>query len=193
MIDVVGYFGLALVLARLPTLLALWCRASLTTLCMVWLITAVIVLMPWKGMSVVYFVRGVLGDLSMATLTYLVLVYYQLLVKGIRHQPSWKLSLVLVVLLGTLYASTTGYLEYDLYSWGYQPQVLLVLAFALMAWAWQVNRLLALAWLTGVIAFVLGFSSSVNFWDALFDPYLFLGSVFVPPSLPGRGVRGEGL
>ncbi len=184
MTDVLGNFGLALLLASLPTQLARCYRASVTTMSLIWLATAVLVLLPWHGLSFVYFVRGVLGDPSIATIIYLILVYYRLLVQGEYHRPSWKLSLVLVLLLGTLYASTTGYLEYDLYAWGYQPQVVLVLAFVLMAWAWQVNRLLALAWLTGVLAFALGFTPSVNFWDALFDPYLFLGSLLVMCSAP---------
>jgi hypothetical protein len=184
MTDIIGYFGLALLLASLPTQLARWCRASVTTLRWIWLATAVLVLLPWQGMSLVYFMRGVLGDPSIATITYLILVYYRLLVQGEYHRPSWKPSLVLVLILGTLYASTTGYLEYDLYSWGYQPQVLLVLAFVLMVLAWHVNRLLAFAWLAGTIAFALGITPSVNFWDALFDPYLFLGSLLVMCSAP---------
>jgi hypothetical protein len=154
------------------------------TMSLIWIATAVLVLLPWQGLSLVYFMRGVLGDPSFATITYLILVYYRLLVQGEYHRPSWKLSLVLVLILGTLYASTTGYLEYDLYSWGYQPQLLLVLASILMALAWQVNRLLAFAWLTGTIAFALGITPSVNFWDALFDPYLFLGSLLVMCSAP---------
>lgn len=182
--DVLGYFGLAILLASVPTQLARWCRASVWTMYWTWTIAVILVLLPWRGISLAYFVRGVLGDPSIATITYLILVYYRLLVLGEYHRPSWKLSLVLVLLLGTLYASTTGYLEYDLYGWGYQPQVLLVLVFLLMAWAWQVNRLLALAWLTGTIAFALGFTPSVNFWDALFDPYLFLGSLLVMCSAP---------
>lgn len=184
MTDIVGYFGLALLFASLPTQLARWYRLSMTTISLIWLATTVLVLLPWQGMSLVYFIRGVLGDPSIATIIYLALVYYRLLVQGEYHRPSWKLSLVLVLIFGTLYASTTGYLEYDLYQWGYQPQVLLVLAFVLMAWAWHVNRLLAIAWLAGTLAFALGFTSSVNFWDALFDPYLFLGSLLVMCSAP---------
>ena len=187
MTDIVGYFGLAILLASLPAQLARWCRASVTTMSLIWLATALLVLLPWQGMSLVYFMRGVLGDPSIATITYVILVYYRLLVQGECNRPSWKLSLVLVLMLGTLYASTTGYLEYDLYhlyQWGYHPQVLLVLAFVLMAWAWHVNRLIALAWLTGTLAFALGITPSVNFWDALFDPYLFLGSLLVMCSAP---------
>lgn len=122
--------------------------------------------------------RGVMGDPSL-TLTLLLLLktlhpwWPQLRADSTR--PSRKLAMLLLVLGGALYASALGWLDYDLYALGYQPQLLLLLLAAgllllhrrqpVLAWVGTLALLLA-AWPAA--------HESINLWDRLFDPVLWL-------------------
>jgi hypothetical protein len=177
--DIVGTFGLALLLAGLPLLLSRWWGCSVRAQAWVWFSTAVLSLLPLSDGSLVFFVRGILGDVSIATLALLIMVYYQLFVLNQHRRHNPLLSLLIVVLLGTLYASTTGYLAYDLYALGDEPRWLLLPCLFLLMLAWQLDRLQALAWLIGVLAFAGNLAPSRNLWDCLFDGYAFIGACVI--------------
>ncbi|MFT3878533.1 MAG: hypothetical protein QM703_02600 [Gemmatales bacterium] len=174
MIEIVNFIGLALLLATLPVYLAQRFGATRLGLAGWSLAMSAVFLIPWNGHSIVYFVRGVVGDLSVSSLVVLCVIYGRALTKPvsshqhIRGQVGWMLLAILL----PLYASTTGYLTFDLYGWGYEPQWFLVALGLLMLWAWQTQPALAIAWLIGVVSFAWGMTPSRNLWDALFDPFM---------------------
>ena len=181
MTDFIGYLGLALMLAGGPVQAGLLLRASRHTLAR-WFVTSLLVLLiPWNGHSLIYYLRGVTGDLSVASLVIVVLVNCRTLgfPLAARSGFTWQAGLIPVVLLLPLYASTTGYLPFDLYAWGYEPQWFLLALGALLLCAWRVHADLALAWLAGIAAFACGACPSVNILDALFDPFMFAGSLAI--------------
>ena len=94
---------------------------------------------------------------------------------------------LLIVLLLPLNLCALGFIPYDLYAWGYQPRLLLVIAAGLLVYAWRRHPGMALAWLAGLACFALGVLPSVNLWDALGDPLLGFAGVF--HFLFGQGTR----
>jgi hypothetical protein len=174
-----GYFGLTLLLAGVLIQLGLWLRCSRRELTWLFTLGVALAVLPWLGeMPLVYFLRGVGGDLSVATVVLIVGLFYRMLVQNDHTPAHWSQGVLLAGILGTLYACTLGYFHYDLYAWGYQRQWILPLALGMMFWAWHYNRALAVGWLAGTTLFALGLAPSRNLWDALFDPYLFLGSLW---------------
>lgn len=184
---VLGFFGLTLMLAGAFVQAGLWLRCKQRELAWLFTLGVALALLPWLGeMPVVYFLRGVAGDLSIASVILVVGLYYRILVRDDREPAHWSQGLILASLLGTLYACTLGYIHYDLYSWGFQRQWMLPGLFVLMLWAWHYNRALAVGWLCGVSLFAMGLLPTRNLWDALFDPYLFMGSLW---TLVNQAVR----
>lgn len=190
MIDAINYIGLAMLLATLPVYVAQRWSASRPMLAAWSLAMVTIFLIPWNGQSLVYFVRGVVGDLSVSSLVLLCVIYGRALTLPWKaHQPvRGQVGWVLLAILLPLYASTLGYWTYDLYGWGYEPQWLLVGVGVLMVWAWQTQPALALAWLIGVISFACGWTLSRNLWDAIFDPFMAFAGIGIAASSILRAV-----
>jgi hypothetical protein len=187
-IELISYLGLALLLITGPVFLAQLLSASSRTLVLVVLTAMAVCLIPRAGHSLVYFVRGVVGDVSVASLVLLGVLYFRALTRPLStHKPvCGQVGWVLLAILLPLYASTLGYWSYDLYAWGYQPQWMLLFTGILMLWAWQVQPALAIAWLLGVISFACGLTTSNNLWDALFDPFMAFAGIAIVAS---AGVR----
>jgi len=178
-IDFIGLLGLGLLQAGLPVRLAQWCGASRSLLLAVLLVTLAVCLFPWTGYSLVFYVRGIVGDISVTSLVLLLVLYGRSLFIPVgKHQPiHGAVGWILLAVLLPLYASATGYLTVDLYSWGYEPQWMLLACGLLLLWAWQKQPALAIAWLIGIVSFACGFTKSRNLWDALFDPFLAFAAV----------------
>jgi hypothetical protein len=172
--EIFGFVGLALLIAGLPVPLIQRFGATRLVLLGYLFASLLVLLVPWNGHSLIYYVRGVVGDLSVASLVLLCVIYGRTFWKPFNtHQPiRGQVGWVLLAILLPLYASTLGYLTFDLYSWGYEPQWFLIGVGFLMLWAWQTQRALALAWLIGVASFACGLTGSRNLWDALFDPFM---------------------
>lgn len=175
MTEIISYGGLALLLAGIPAHLAQRCGASRRVLAVFILVLLGMFLIPWTRHSLVFYVRGIVGDLSVTSLVLLCVLYGRSLIWPARdHQPiCGKVGWVLLAILVPLYLSTMGYWTYDVYGLGYEPQWLLLVSALLMLWAWRTQPALAIAWLIGVVSFACGLTPSKNLWDALFD--LFMG------------------
>lgn len=179
MTEIISFMGLALLMAGLPVPLVQRLGASRLALSGYLLVALVGLLVPWNGHSLVYYVRGVVGDLSVASLVLLCVIYGRTFLKPFStHKPiRGPVGWVLLAILVPLYASTLGYWTYDLYGWGYEPQWFLVAVGLLMFWAWQTQPALAIAWLIGVVSFAAGMTLSRNLWDALFDPFMAFAAI----------------
>ena len=193
MTEIISYGGLALLLAGLPMGLAQWCGASRRTLGLCLSVMLAVFLIPWNSHSLVFYVRGVVGDVSAASLVLLCAILGRALMKPvnehqlIRGQVGW----VLLVALVPLYASTLGYLQYDLYAWGYEPQWLLPTMGLLLWWAWRTQPAFAIAWLIGVVSFASGMTLSRNLWDALFDPFMAFAAIGMVVSSVAKAILGK--
>ncbi len=190
MTESISFVGLALLIAGLPAPLVQRCGATRSALLGYLLVSMVVLLAPWNGHSLVYYVRGVVGDLSVASLVLLCLIYGRMFLKPLStHQPiRGQVGWMLLAILLPLYASVLGYLTIDLYGWGYEPQWFLVAVGGVMLWAWQTQPALALAWLIGVVSFAAGMTPSRNLWDALFDPFMAFAAIGIVVSSVVRAV-----
>jgi len=188
--EIISFVGLALLMAGLPVPLLQRFGIRRPALLGYLLVSLAVLLVPWNGHSLVYYVRGVVGDLSVASLVLLSVIYGRTFWKPFNtHQPiRGQVGWVLLGILIPLYASTLGYWTFDLYGWGYEPQWFLLAVGLLMFWAWQTQPALAIAWLIGVVSFASGMTLSRNLWDALFDPFMAFAAIGIAASSAMRAV-----
>jgi len=135
----------------------------------------VLVLIPFSGMPLAAYVRGVTGDLSITTL---VLVWCALLRPwfgcGATDARSRYALLMLVVLAAlALYPLALGAGAFDPYRLGYGDPLLVaaLLLTALAAWFWK-SSLIALCIAFATFAWSAGWYESGNLWDYLLDPFV---------------------
>lgn len=181
MTDGLGFLGLACMLVSVALRTLALFRVSPRTLTGTGLLLCTALFVPWKGHTLLFYLRGVTGDLSIATFCIICFQMIHLGTKG-RHGLatfSWQLALGIVCLLSLLYLSTFGYIGYDLYAWGYHPTWMLPAIACLMLWAWRSYPDLAWAWLIAVICYAGGITPGNNLWDALFDPFMLFGCIGV--------------
>lgn len=187
--DLTGLAGVAS--AMTATLLLLSGVAQLTKPRLALLLGAVFVLMliPFDGMPITAYVRGVTGDLSITTL---VLLWCALLrpwcgcvMVEIKHRFALLILIALAAL--ALYPMALGVGTFDLYRLGYgNPQfVAVLLLFALAAWFWKLT-LIALCIAFATLAWAAGWYESNNLWDYLLDPFL---SIYALTAITICGVK----
>lgn len=128
-----------------------------------------------KGHSAAFFIRGVVGDVSILTLCLLLAGTFSRLglVKPLEEKQN-LLVLVSVIVIGIpFYTATLGMTYVDPYRWGFGSMLLLPL-FVVALWAswvryWfiaSVVTLIVIVWAVG------GGLESGNLWDYLIDPLL---------------------
>lgn len=130
----------------------------------------------FRGSSLVELVRGVVGDVSIASGVLLVLIILNQFdfsdKKEFVLNNIEKISISLIGLL--LYLSTFGFFKIDFYSYGYLSLIMLCsvsgLSFLLMLF----NRRLGLVLMIALLGFYLKLQASNNLWDYLLDPVLWL-------------------
>lgn len=161
------------------------------TLAGIW---AAVWLIPVAGGNLLTLSRGLLGDLSLTTLA--VLCAGHLRGFGVCNdytRPLRRPLAAAIILLDLiLYAATLGYLEFDPYGAGYQPQILLVGLALILPLAWKRQPGLALGLLAGLIAFRCHWLPSPNLWDYLRDPVLWLiawKQIITPPRVSSHPER----
>ncbi len=130
-------------------------------------------------MTLIEIMRGSLGDLSICGLFVFILLETGSL-RGIS--PSYLLPKPLCALLATigtlLYLATFAYIKMDIYAFGYSPTTLvLCIVFLLEILVWYLSPLFAIIWLIGLVSFYFQLQASVNLWDYLFDPILWLVTI----------------
>lgn len=120
------------------------------------------------------YVRGVIGDLSTATVLLLLSALF------VRNQSAPWIVKVAIGLVGLcFYPFALGLGMFDPYGWGYSSVALLiaVLVFALLCAIAKWNRG---AWIIGlaIIAWGMQWHESTNLWDYLIDPILVVWAIF---------------
>ncbi len=126
------------------------------------------------GMTVVNIVRGVIGDLSISGLLFIFLwavIYFAKLPIDLFNR---KFCLMITLLGLVLYLSVLDIITLDIYWFGYLPRGFLVIIFFCCLLFLRANYLFALIWLVALVMFLAMLQNSVNLWDYLIDPVLWL-------------------
>ena len=143
----------------------------------VMLAAALAVFVPIGDLSVAAYVRGVTGDLSMATLVLAgAACFTQVTGRGlIRHRDKQALCRLLALAAAFLYPFALGWTRFDPYALGYGSiefvTALLLVTFA--AW-WARLDLIVFVIVAAALAYLAGAYESRNLWDTLIDPLVAL-------------------
>lgn len=187
--DLTGLAGVASASTAAFMLLPGIARITKPRLAVLLCAVSVLILIPFSGLSIAAYVRGVTGDLSITTL---VLVWGALLrpwfVCASDGINAGRALLVLIALAAMVfYPLALGMGEFDPYRLGYgDPQfVAEMLLVALAAWLWKYD-LIAACIVLATLAWTVGWYESGNLWDYLLDPFIALYAWF---ALTLRGVR----
>lgn len=137
---------------------------------------AAVSMIPFGGMRLLGYARGIAGDLS---ITSVLLLASAVAAPRLLDRDEVR-ALGAFVLGGALllYPMALGLSSFDPYALGYPARVRAMLvalaAFALIAW-WRRCFLVLLAVVFAIGAYRLGFLESDNLWDYLIDPWLVAG------------------
>lgn len=173
--DLTGLFGVTLavvtLLFRVPRLRALPLRNRAA-----WLAAMIIVLsIPLWGVSPAGFVRGITGDLSVATLVLLGLALVRSWIgRALVEEQDRNAMLRAILIIGLLfYPLALGLTMFDPYRPGYGNLWFMLALLGLAVWSsLRYSILLALCIASAVAAWSIGWYESANLWDYLLDPWL---------------------
>lgn len=160
-------------LSRIVDWLTCWPLRLLSAL----FVSILVLYLPvYRGCTLVQIIHGVIGDLSVTTFVILsgMLIRNIFIPKRSFNLPPF--FAVMVMFLGSmLYLSTLGFIDLDIYSFGYFPKgtmlfIIGVLELFLLGYA----SCYAWLWVIALICFYFKLENSNNLWDYLFDPLLWL-------------------
>lgn len=143
---------------------------------------AVVVSVPLWGVSLAGFVRGMTGDLSIATLALLALAAVRSFTGKALVGEQDRLAMLRAVLIAAVlfYPFALGLGMFDPYRLGYGNLWLLAALLGVAVWAaLRYSVLLASCLALAVAAWSAGWYESPNLWDYLFDPWLALYALAV--------------
>ena len=173
--DLTGLSGITLaaitLLARLPRVQAL----PLPKRAGVLVAAIVLISIPVWGVSLAGFVRGMTGDLSIATLVLLALALAHSFSGHVRVGDQNRLAMLKMILIAAIlfYPPVLGIGMFDPYRLGYGNLWFMVALLGLAVWAsLRYSTLFALCIALAVAAWSVGWYESPNLWDYLLDPWL---------------------
>jgi len=146
---------------------------------------------PVAGSNPWLWINGAVGELSILTVVLLTLFILRKLADMHLVECRTRVHLYfLVLLMGfLLYPATLGLSQFDPYALGYGVQLsLLVLSLATLYWVFQ-QRQVAVLLIIVVAASEIGLLTSLNSWDYLIDPllWLFTPAILIIMYFNGRG------
>lgn len=155
-------YGLAITLFF--SLGAPWLRGHLKRMTMALAAVCALLHLPVPGVSLLAVLRGALGDLSIVTLVFLTILFFQ----GPRSLVPYPRSFALMGL--AFFLLSFGLSPLHLYAWGYAPAVLPCLTGGLAFLLWlRGRRAFSLALLAALVGWRLHWLDSGNLWDYLLD------------------------
>lgn len=134
----------------------------------------------YKGCSLVTIVLGQFSELSITAI--IIILILQINKKKITHFLNPTASFVITIFGCILYLCHFGFIPIDLYYYGYllnTPYYLKIIYFILMIYLWIYARVLSYVWLFAIFGFIFKLQTSINVWDYLFDPILWMVSVIL--------------
>jgi hypothetical protein len=180
--DLTGLLGITLamiaLLARVPRVQALLPGQRAASL----LAAIILISIPLWGLSLSGFVRGITGDLSIATLALLVVALarslsgYALVEDANRLRTLRAIAIAAVV----FYPLALGFTAFDPYRPGYGNLWFIVLLLGMAVWSvLRYSTFFALCIALAVAAWSAGWYESPNLWDYLLDPWLAIYAIAV--------------
>jgi hypothetical protein len=187
--DVTGLAGIASATAAAVLLLPGVARWGKPRLAILPAAVFLLMLIPFGGMPVAAYIRGMTGDLSITTL---VLLWHALLgpwCDCVKDQARHRFALLVLMACTALvfYPMALGAGMLDPYRLGYgNPQfVTALLLLALLAWYLK-SALIALCIALATLGWTAGWYESGNLWDYLLDPFV---SVYALAKLMSSGLQ----
>lgn len=173
--DLTGLAGVALALAAIACL-----PLAKRVAPMVAGAVLLLLLLPIGDLPVAAYVRGMVGDVSITTLSLLAYAHLRRAgaVSPLSAPRRVGALLLLLVAVAVLYPLALGAAPYDSYRWGYGDPWFLgfLLALTLAAVALRMP-VVALPISVAVLAWAVGWYESNNLWDYLVDPLLAMYAV----------------
>lgn len=171
--DVTGLAGIALVASVVVLSIPGLRQRSWLSRLGIFVALMLLWVIPFRGLPLVAYVRGVTGDLSMATLVLSCsgaawrVVGWQPLARSTR----WVTLALIATGAMALYPMALGLSSFDPYRLGYGSPWLVGALLLLALGAWILRFTVVTAWLTlSILAWTLQWYESTNLWDYLLDP-----------------------
>jgi hypothetical protein len=136
-----------------------------------------LVLTPVEGLIIAGYVRGLIGDPSLATVLMMAMAIIRQMT-GHRTFDERNIAALLLSLLGTgflFYPLALGLGSYDPYALGYGSWGFYFALLAVALTTWWLSLHLVVIWIVGAVAaYTLKLLESTNLWDYLIDPLAFV-------------------
>ncbi len=142
----------------------------------------VLVSIPLWGLSLSGLVRGITGDLSIATLVLLALALLRTLSgRTLVDDANRQLMLRAIAIIAVaFYPLSLGFSAFDPYRLGYGNLWFMLILLALAIWSvLRYSTFFALCIALAVVAWSAGWYESPNIWDYLLDPWLAIYAIVV--------------
>lgn len=185
MINYIEIFSYYILICQLVFLFPVIKIITLSQKIIILIIIAYLVTIPkiYLNVNIIYILRGSLGDLSFVSIILILIIFIVNLLDIKCNQFKFRLinsySMLLVFLFGTiLYLSTLGFINFDIYHFGFNYSGMLMILFAIGLF--YLLYFCDLYFLVMVIAFVGYFfriQLSMNLFDYLIDPMLWIYSI----------------
>lgn len=175
--DLTGLFGITLAIATLLASLPRVQALPLLRRAGVLAVAVIVASIPLWGVSLAGFVRGMTGDLSIATLALLALALVRSFAGRMLVEDHNRIAMLRAVLIAAVlfYPFALGLSMFDPYRLGYGNLWFMVALLGLAAWSsLRYSTLFALCIALAVAAWSGGWYESPNLWDYLLDPWLAL-------------------
>lgn len=151
--------------------------------------TLLVALIPFGGLPLAAYVRGIIGDLSITSLILLALSIRRPLLCRSRADMSSRFVLPVLIALAAvaLYPMALGLGSFDPYRWGYgNPWFMGMLLVLALAACFRQFHAMAFCIALAVLAWSVGWYESANLWDYLLDPWV---SVYMIGALMKHALR----
>lgn len=148
-----------------------------------------VALIPFGGLPLAAYVRGIIGDLSITSLILLALSILRPLLRRSRADMSSRFVLPALIALAAvvLYPMALGLGLFDPYRWGYgNPWFMGMLLVLALAACFRQFHAVAFCIALAVLAWSVGWYESTNLWDYLLDPWV---SVYMIGALMKHALR----
>jgi hypothetical protein len=188
--DALALMGLTLAALAGMAATPLVARVSKRRLAFLYAAVAAALWLPWQGLPLVAYARGLCADLSVTTLVLAFCAALRPFFPALRVDARERRVLLGALALTALafYPLALGIGAFDPYRLGFGAPLFLATLFllALAAW-WRRLHFVAACLALAVLAWAEGWRESGNLWDALLDPWI---SLYALGALARRGADG---
>lgn len=188
-IDITGLASSAVAITAMVVMLPGVARLQRVLFVLLVCAIAIVVLIPFGGLSLAAYVRGWIGDLSITSLVLLTLTILRPLLGWVSSDAKAKTTLFILIALAALglYPMALGIGFFDPYRLGYgNPWFMGGLLLLALAACFRRLPVIPLAIALAVLAWGIGWYESNNLWDYLLDPLL---AIYAISALVRQGMQ----